>query len=78
MTTATRLCSTCKAVPVDARFRPFCSARCKDVDLSRWLTGGYAIPGGVADADDDSDDPSLETSEHLATPADRRKPEVGE
>ena len=23
---------------------PFCSPRCKDVDLSRWLTGSYAIP----------------------------------
>ncbi|MBT3702864.1 MAG: DNA gyrase inhibitor YacG [Alphaproteobacteria bacterium] len=24
--------------------KPFCSARCKDVDLGRWLDGGYAIP----------------------------------
>jgi uncharacterized protein len=24
--------------------RPFCSKRCADVDLGRWLTGGYAIP----------------------------------
>ncbi|MCX7302889.1 MAG: DNA gyrase inhibitor YacG [Hyphomicrobiales bacterium] len=23
---------------------PFCSARCKNVDLGRWLTGAYAIP----------------------------------
>jgi uncharacterized protein len=28
----------------DARYRPFCSKRCADVDLNRWLTGGYAIP----------------------------------
>jgi uncharacterized protein len=33
--------------------RPFCSARCKDVDLHRWLSGSYAIP---ASADDDDDD----------------------
>ena len=26
------------------RYRPFCSKRCADVDLGRWLTGGYAIP----------------------------------
>jgi endogenous inhibitor of DNA gyrase (YacG/DUF329 family) len=23
---------------------PFCSTRCKNVDLNRWLTGAYAIP----------------------------------
>ena len=28
----------------DAQFRPFCSKRCRDVDLSRWLTGQYAVP----------------------------------
>jgi len=26
------------------RFRPFCSRRCADVDLNRWLSGVYAIP----------------------------------
>jgi endogenous inhibitor of DNA gyrase (YacG/DUF329 family) len=31
--------------PTDAKFRPFCSARCADVDLHRWLTGGYSIAG---------------------------------
>lgn len=29
----------------DANVRPFCSKRCKDVDLARWLAGDYAIPG---------------------------------
>jgi len=24
--------------------RPFCSARCRDVDLSRWFKGGYRLP----------------------------------
>jgi endogenous inhibitor of DNA gyrase (YacG/DUF329 family) len=36
----------------DAHYRPFCSRRCADVDLSRWLSGGYAIP---AREDDDED-----------------------
>jgi len=27
-----------------ARYRPFCSRRCADVDLGRWLTGSYAVP----------------------------------
>ena len=38
------------------RYRPFCSKRCADLDLSRWLRGAYAIPGGNADADDDGDE----------------------
>jgi len=25
---------------------PFCSKRCANLDLGRWLKGGYAIPGG--------------------------------
>jgi endogenous inhibitor of DNA gyrase (YacG/DUF329 family) len=25
-------------------FRPFCSPRCADVDLNRWLSGVYAVP----------------------------------
>jgi endogenous inhibitor of DNA gyrase (YacG/DUF329 family) len=35
--------------PVEAAFRPFCSLRCADLDLRRWLTGGYVIPGDVDD-----------------------------
>jgi hypothetical protein len=31
--------------PRDDALRPFCSKRCKDLDLARWLTGDYAIPG---------------------------------
>ncbi|WP_375263742.1 DNA gyrase inhibitor YacG [Palleronia sp.] len=27
----------------DHRYRPFCSTRCADIDLGRWLTGSYAI-----------------------------------
>ena len=30
--------------PVVAEFRPFCSRRCADVDLNRWLSGVYAVP----------------------------------
>jgi len=26
------------------RFRPFCSKRCADLDLGRWLDGSYAVP----------------------------------
>ena len=30
---------------IDRRWRPFCSERCKLVDLGRWLDGEYSIPG---------------------------------
>jgi uncharacterized protein len=30
--------------PVDAKHRPFCSARCQTIDLGRWLKGDYRIP----------------------------------
>jgi endogenous inhibitor of DNA gyrase (YacG/DUF329 family) len=33
---------------------PFCSKRCANIDLSRWLSGSYAIPGRPADEADDN------------------------
>ena len=45
-----RSCPIC-GKPSAERFRPFCSARCKDVDLHRWFSGAYAIPA-VESADD--------------------------
>jgi endogenous inhibitor of DNA gyrase (YacG/DUF329 family) len=36
-------CPICKK-PAEARYRPFCSGRCADVDLQRWFSGRYAIP----------------------------------
>jgi len=30
--------------PVDVAFRPFCSKRCADLDLGRWLREDYRIP----------------------------------
>ena len=43
-----RLCPFCRRPLAEgaeaARFRPFCSKRCADVDLGRWLKGAYAIP----------------------------------
>jgi endogenous inhibitor of DNA gyrase (YacG/DUF329 family) len=37
--------------PWHARFKPFCSRRCADLDLGQWLKGSYAIPGSPADDD---------------------------
>ena len=36
----------------DARYRPFCSRRCADIDLGRWLTGSYAIPTDEGEDDE--------------------------
>jgi endogenous inhibitor of DNA gyrase (YacG/DUF329 family) len=37
-------CPICSK-PAAEPFKPFCSRRCADIDLGRWLKGGYAIPG---------------------------------
>ena len=41
-TTAAK-CPIC-GKPADAVLRPFCSKRCADVDLHRWLSGRYVVP----------------------------------
>jgi endogenous inhibitor of DNA gyrase (YacG/DUF329 family) len=40
--------------PATEASRPFCSERCRDVDLNRWLSNSYAIPGRN-DEDDDAE-----------------------
>lgn len=37
-------CPICRKHEATADYKPFCSKRCADVDLSRWFNGGYAIP----------------------------------
>lgn len=38
-----RRCPICRQ-PAVHRFRPFCSQRCADVDLGRWVKGSYRVP----------------------------------
>jgi endogenous inhibitor of DNA gyrase (YacG/DUF329 family) len=38
--------------PAVAEFRAFCSRRCANVDLNRWLSGVYAVPGKVEEDED--------------------------
>ena len=59
-------CAIC-AKPSAKPFTPFCSARCADVDLHRWLKGRYAIPAQESDDDESetaptppADDPARE------------------
>jgi uncharacterized protein len=47
-TPQTKPCAVCGKPQVE-RFRPFCSRRCADVDLHRWLSGAYALPAGEDD-----------------------------
>jgi len=68
--TSVSVCVTCRARPADPRCQPFCSERCKLIDLERWLSGDYRVPGpasaepplpgGDADAED------LEVDDHAS------------
>lgn len=44
-------CPMCNKDPV-TKYRPFCSNRCADLDLGKWLTGAYVIPATETDEED--------------------------
>ncbi|MFO1120214.1 MAG: DNA gyrase inhibitor YacG [Rhodospirillales bacterium] len=76
-TSPKRLCPIC-GKPAAARFRPFCSQRCADIDLGRWLGEVYRIPAENDEEDHDDGSPpdderspirTLTQSEHPASPA---------
>jgi len=48
-------CPTCGA-PAVAAYGAFCSKRCADIDLHRWLSGSYAIPAQDDEASDEPDE----------------------
>jgi uncharacterized protein len=56
----TRKCPICEK-PADARFKPFCSRRCADLDLGRWLKGSYAIPARDDEEEDETPAPTDKT-----------------
>jgi len=43
-------CAIC-GKPPSPKFAPFCSRRCADLDLGRWLKGAYVIPTPPDEAD---------------------------
>jgi uncharacterized protein len=56
MAEATRpLCPICGKPAVES-LRPFCSRRCADVDLNRWLSGAYVIPVTEDEEEDERHD----------------------
>ncbi len=40
-----QVCVFCRKNPVGEPWRPFCSERCKLLDLARWVDGSYRVPG---------------------------------
>lgn len=59
---ARRACPEC-GKPSARETYPFCSQRCKEIDLNRWLSGAYVIPG--RDDEDDADKPSGDAADDL-------------
>ena len=73
MAASTVGCPNCKRpVEVGTPYRPFCSERCKMVDLGRWFRGEYVLAGEDAIAIDPE-----EFEEHLSRleQADRERPD---
>jgi endogenous inhibitor of DNA gyrase (YacG/DUF329 family) len=52
MTAASPRCPICRR-PAEPAASPFCSRRCADLDLGRWLTAHYAIPGQPVEPTDE-------------------------
>lgn len=50
-----RPCPICGR-PSSQQFHPFCSARCADIDLNRWLSGAYVIPASDEPEEGEQDD----------------------
>lgn len=46
------------------KYRPFCSKRCSDLDLAKWLNGSYAIPAEAAAEDEELNELDITSSEH--------------
>jgi endogenous inhibitor of DNA gyrase (YacG/DUF329 family) len=54
---AVRMAAKCPICgkPGTADYRPFCSKRCADIDLGRWLKEGYRVPADEQPAEDEPD-----------------------
>ncbi|MGE5161545.1 MAG: DNA gyrase inhibitor YacG [Betaproteobacteria bacterium] len=60
-------CPTCGR-PVEwseaSKFRPFCSARCKTIDLGAWASDRYVVPGGPAEQADETPPTASDSLKH--------------
>jgi len=57
-------CPICGKKAVEA-YRPFCSKRCADIDLGRWLSGSYRVP---ADSPEELDEAQAALEEETRKP----------
>lgn len=55
-----KTCPICQK-PTAPDFKPFCSRRCADIDLHRWMSGGYSVP--VKEDEDEDGERVLEPGE---------------
>jgi endogenous inhibitor of DNA gyrase (YacG/DUF329 family) len=57
-------CPICKN-PVDpgAEDSPFCSERCRTIDLGKWATGQYVIPSPIEEGEEIESLPSASTTD---------------
>ncbi|MBP0481283.1 DNA gyrase inhibitor YacG [Sagittula salina] len=60
-------CPICQR-KTDVEYRPFCSKRCADIDLAKWLGGSYAIPSN----DPEDFDKAAEAMEQVIEEAQRK------
>ena len=55
--------------PSTPRYRPFCSRRCADIDLARWLSGSYRVPSEeIEDLDEALEEAAQEAREEPGKP----------
>ena len=59
-----RKCPICGKLAVEA-YKPFCSKRCADVDLNRWLSGSYVIPARDDEPEADSHSPGSDEDDKI-------------
>ncbi len=64
-----RRCPICGR-PSVVEVRPFCSRRCRDVDLNRWLGEGYRVPGREIEdgGDGEAAEPGIDERSRLDKP----------
>ena len=48
-------CGTSVSWVAESQYRPFCSARCRQIDLGAWASEAYSVPASPPDASDGED-----------------------
>jgi len=67
-----RACPICGKQSAE-RYRPFCSKRCADIDLGRWLDGRYRVPGPPASPEDIESEAQEEEGDEATLDSRRRR-----